>query len=209
MNKAIRCLDNSLTLVAQESIQPFKKKESRYVANEMHLFQLPWPSDILLNLGEQTVTLKITLSYFIDPSPGEIGWKDRYRYASHGLRFDMNTPSETQEAFVKRINAAIQNDEENVAVLQSPSDRWMLGTNNRDLGSIHSDYWVGTAADLAVCNLVAIYPTMGWWRVRPHLDKWNSKTRYSLIVSLETEDTTVPIYETVTNLIRTKITISV
>ncbi len=209
LDKAIRCLDNSLTLVAQEFIQPFKKKESRYVANEMHLFELPWPSHILLNLGEMEVTLRITLSYFIDPSPGEIGWKDKYTYASHGIRFDMNTPVEKKEAFISRINAAIQNDEQDILAPQSPSQRWKLGKVNRDSGSIHSDYWVGTAADLAVCNLVAVYPTTGWWRGRPHIGKWNSRTRYSLIISLETEDSTVPIYETVVNLIRTKISVKV
>jgi hypothetical protein len=211
LEKAIRCLNNSLTLVAQESIQPFKKKEgkSNYATNEMHLFQLPWPSDILLNLGEQKVTLKITLSYFIDPSPGEIGWKDRYRYASHGLRFEMNTPFEKKETFVKRINAAIQSDEEDVVPIQKPSQRWMLGETNRDLGSIHSDYWIDTAANLAACNFVAVYPTIGWWRERSHLGKWNSRTRYSLIISLETEDKTIPIYETVKNLIRTKVPIQI
>jgi hypothetical protein len=211
LDKAIGCFDNSLTIVAQEFIQPFKKKDgkSEYIANEMHLFQLPWPSDVLLNLGEMEVTLRITLSYFIDPSPGEVGWKDKYTYASHGLRFDINTPLETEEKFIMRINAAIKSEEENIVIIQNPSERWVLGENNRNLGSIHSDYWLGTAADLAVCNLVAVYPTTGWWRGRPHLGKWNSRTRYSLIISLETEDTTVPIYETVTNLIRTKIAIQV
>jgi hypothetical protein len=211
LGKAISCFDNALTLVAEEFIQPFKKheKESRYVTNEMHLFELPWPSDILLSLGEMEVTLRITLSYFIDPSPGEVGWKDKYTYASHGFRFDMNTPFEKKEAFISRINAAIQNDEQDVVAPQSPSERWKIGKGNRNSGSIHSDYWVGTAADLAVCNLVAVYPTMGWWRGRPHLGKWNSQTKYSLIVSLETEDTTIPIYETVKNLIRTRVPIQV
>ena len=209
LEKAIGCLDNALTLVVQESIQPFKKKESGYATNEMHLFELPWPRDILLNLGAMEVTLRITLSYFIDPSPGEVGWKDKYTYASHGFRFDINLPSETQENFIRRINSAIQNDEQNIVVAQNSGQRWKLGRDNRNLGSIHSDYWVGTAAELATCNLVAVYPTMGWWRGRPHLGKWNSRTRYSLIISLETEDTTVPIYETVANLIRTKIAVKV
>jgi hypothetical protein len=211
LDKAISCLDNSLTLVVEESIQPFKKKEkeSGYATNEMHLFELPWPRDILLDLGAMQVTLRITLSYFIDPSPGEIGWKDKYTYASHGLRFDMNLPSETREDFIRRINAAIENDEQNIVVPQNPGQRWKLGRDNRNLGSIHSDYWVGTAAELATSNFVAVYPTIGWWRGRPHLGKWNSRTRYSLVISLETEDTTVPIYETVTNLIRTRVPIPV
>jgi len=41
--------------------------------------------------------MRITLSYFVEPSPGEVGWKDRYRYASHGLRFELNGPERTRQ----------------------------------------------------------------------------------------------------------------
>jgi subtilisin family serine protease len=206
LQKATSCLDNSLTLIAQERIQPFTKKETRYITNEMHLFELPWPTDVLRELGEMKVVLRITLSYFIDPSPGEIGWKDKYRYPSHGLRFDMNTPRENNDSFIRRINAAIEAEEDGFKEASANvSGRWMLGKQNRDIGSIHSDYWEGTAADLAESNLVAIYPTVGWWRERHHLEKWDSWTRYSLIVSLETEEQTVPIYQTVANMVRIQV----
>jgi hypothetical protein len=62
---------------------------------------------------------------------------------------------------------------------------------------------------LAESNLVAVYPTVGWWRERHHLGKWNSWTRYSLIISLETEDQTVPVYETVVNLIKNRVEIQI
>lgn len=156
------------------------------------------------------VTLKITLSYFIDPSSGEIGWKDKYLYQSYGLRFDINTPIENQAKFVKRINAAIkEEDEDNLTIPSNPSQRWVLGKHNRDLGSIHSDYWVGTAVELAECNMVAIYPKIGWWRERHQLGNWDAEARYSLIISLETEDATIPIYESVSNLIRTKVEVQI
>ncbi len=210
LQKAINCLDNSLTLVAQERIQPFKKKESRYITNEMHLYELPWPTDVLREIGEMEVVLRVTLSYFIDPSPGEIGWKDKYRYPSHGLRFDVNTPRENKESFIRRINAAIQAEEDNIREKSSyVSGRWLLGSQNRNLGSIHSDYWIGTAVDLAESNFVAIYPTVGWWRERHHLGKWNSWTRYSLIISIITEEQSVPIYSTVANLIDNRISIEI
>jgi hypothetical protein len=210
LEKATRCLDNSLTLVAQERIQPFSRRDGKYITNEMHLFELPWPTEILRGLGEMNVTLRITLSYFIDPSPGEIGWKDKYRYASHGLRFDINTPLENRDSFSRRINAAIREaDETSGYSTPNVSQRWKLGPQNRDSGSIHSDYWTGTAADLAESNLVAVYPTVGWWRERHHLGKWNSWTRYSLIISLETEDQTVPVYETVVNLIKNRVEIQI
>ena len=210
LQKAISCLNNSLTYIVQQSIQPYTKRDGKYATNEMHLYQLPWPADILLGLGEMNVTLKITLSYFIDPSPGEIGWKDKYRYQSYGLRFDINTPIENQAKFVKRINAAIkEEDEDNLTIPSNHSQRWVLGKQNRDLGSIHSDYWVGTAVELAECNMVAIYPTIGWWRERHQLGNWDAEARYSLIISLETEDATIPIYESVSNLIRTKVEVQI
>ncbi len=70
----------------------------------------------------------------------------------------------------------------------------MLGSNARDRGSIHSDIWRGTAADLAGSNLIGISPTIGWWRERSYLERWNREARYSLIVSITTPDETVDVY---------------
>ena len=159
----------------------------------MHLYELPWPKDDLLKLGEADVKMRITLSYYVEPSPGEIGWKDRYRYASHGLRFELNRPGEERNRFEKRINLQALEKEEKKPK-GSASEFWTIGSSARDNGSIHSDIWKGSAADLANSNLVAIYPVIGWWRERPHLGRWNKKTRYSLIVSVETSDEEIDIY---------------
>ena len=43
-----------------------------------------------------------------------------------------------------------------------------------------------SAADLATCNLIAVFPVSGWWYNRRTLEKIESELRYSLIVSLET-----------------------
>lgn len=40
---------------------------------DMHFFTLPWPVDELRRLGEVSVTMKVTLSYFVLPSPGRRG----------------------------------------------------------------------------------------------------------------------------------------
>lgn len=77
----------------------------------MHFFEFPWPKDILEQLAEIEVSMRITLSYFIEPAPGEIGWKDKYRYASCGLRFDVNNENEDRRAFQLRINKAIEAEE--------------------------------------------------------------------------------------------------
>lgn len=65
-------------------------------ARDMHLHELPWPQQELLALGNVDVEMRVTLSYFVQPNPGvaERGISGRYRYESHGLRFDVSRPSE-------------------------------------------------------------------------------------------------------------------
>jgi len=201
--------NNSLTLIAQEEIQPYDKRTNSggYRTKEMHLHELPWPRDVLLSLGEMPVTLRITLSYFIEPGPGEIGWKDRYRYASYGLRFDLNNPEENREEFLQRLNAAARENGEKPAPGKG-TRHWRIGPNGRNIGSIHSDVWEGTAATLATCNLIGIYPVIGWWRERHWLGRWNRKARYSLIVTIHTLDTEVDIYTPVANMVNIPVTVS-
>jgi len=194
LERAVYCASNSLTLIAESEIQPFEKVDGKYKTKDMHLYNLPWPTDVLENLAETEVEMRITLSYFIEPGPGEIGWKDRYRYASYSLRFDINSPTETKNEFIKRINAAERADKEDRPDTESASDYWVIGQQSRDKGSIHSDIWRGTASELASTNLIAVFPKIGWWRERHHLGKYNKKTRYSLVISIKTPDENVDIY---------------
>ncbi|MCK5139310.1 MAG: S8 family peptidase, partial [Thermodesulfovibrionia bacterium] len=195
--RALYSGSNSLTLVAQEELQPFGKKEnsSNYETKEMHLYALPWPKEVLQDLPDRTkVQMRVTLSYFIEPGPGEKGWKDRYRYASHALRFDVKSPIETNEDFLKRINVAARDENEESPGTQSASDHWMIGKNGRDKGSIHSDIWTGSAAELASSGVISVYPVIGWWRERAYLGCWDKKCRYSLIVSIVTPAEDIDIY---------------
>jgi len=209
--KAIQCASNSLTLIAQSSIQPYIKEGVSYKTNEMHLYRLPWPVEELSNLGAIQVKLRITLSFFIEPGPGEIGWKDRYRYASHGLRFDLNNTNETEQDFIRRLNKAASADELDTISQggTSGSERWVIGKNNRKQGSLHSDIWIGNAADLAACNIVGVYPIIGWWRERHNMKCFNKQTRYSLIVSLEVPEQQVDIYTTVRNMVTVPVKINI
>lgn len=158
----------------------------------MHLYNLPWPKDELLGLGEIRVKMRVTLSYFIEPGPGEVGWNDRYRYPSHMLRFEVNNPEESEEDFIRRINYQAREDETYLATSGS-GGKWLIGTA-RNTGSVHSDIWQGTAAQLASSNFIGIYPVAGWWRNRSHLNCWNKQTRYALIVSIYTQAENVDIY---------------
>ena len=199
--RAFYSTENGLTYIAQEEIQPFiKEGKNAPKMNKMHFFELPWPREILEQLAETNVTMRVTLSYFIEPAPGEIGWKDKYRYASCGLRFDVNTENESERAFKSRINSLIE-AEENEERSKNDSKRWLIGADNRNRGSIHSDELNLTAAQLATCNLIAVYPIGGWWKTRTNLKKYNEKLRYSLIVSLDTPTENIDLY----NAVKTKI----
>lgn len=209
IERALYSQESALTFIAQETIQPFKFKDgstSETETNEIHFFNLPWPKELLLEIENIPVRLRVTLSYFIEPGAGEIGWKDKYRYQSHGLRFDINNVGEEEDEFRKRINVEAREENEEVNG-NSGSNRWVIGANNRSNGSIHSDYWEGTAAELATCNLIAVFPIIGWWRERKHLGKVENSTRYSLVVSLETPEQDVQLYTTVKNMIEVPIEI--
>ncbi len=194
-DRAIEYARNTVSLVSQQSLQPFDRKEGGgYRSKEMHFYELPWPTAVLQQLpADLDIQMRVTLSYFIEPSPGEIGWKDRYRYQSHALRFDINSPTESRDTFIARVNAEARDDEEETSY-DSGSDRWRFGKKTRDVGSVHSDLWEGSAADIAACKLVAVYPVIGWWRERPQLQRWDSSTRYSLVVSLHSPAQSVDLY---------------
>ena len=205
-SRALECGSNYLTLIAQEEIQPFERIPSGPPrSKDMHVFDMPFPQDVLLGLGEMEVTLRVTLSYFVEPGPGEVGWKDRYRYPSYALRFDVNSPGEQLADFERRINAAARENNNDSIGTSAGSDRWTIGANGRNLGSIHSDMWVGTAADISTSNLIGVYPVIGWWRERYHLGRCDRRTRYSLIVSLHTPSQAIDLYTPVA----TKIGVSI
>jgi hypothetical protein len=203
LDKAIRSTENSVNLIVQGEIQPFAKGKM----NEMHFHKLPWPSEVLENLGAVNARLKVTLSYFIEPGPGEVGWRNKYRYPSAGLRFDVINTNESYSDFQKRINAKMREDKDDKG--DGNSRDWYLGVSNRNRGSIHSDYIETSAADLRDANYVAVFPVVGWWRERAYLGKSNSKMRYSLVVTIETPSAKEDLYTAIINQIAIPNTIEV
>jgi hypothetical protein len=183
LERALRSANDALTLIAEATIRPFSKGKM----NEMHIHDLPWPKDVLEQLGPTPVNLRVTLSYFIEPNPGRRGWKKRHRYASHGLRFEVKTATESLDEFRKRLNEKALDEEEERPAGGSDSSEWYLGEHTRNRGSLHSDLWVGTAADLAARGVIAVYPVSGWWKDQPKRDRSAMGAPYSLIVSIETE----------------------
>lgn len=212
-NRASTCADNFLTMIAQSTIQPFKKEDGKDpTINEMAFFELPWPKDVLLSMGEKSVKLRVTLSYFIEPSPGPggVGFGGRYSYSSFGLRFQVKKSEESEREFKARVNKLMRDDNENVASHDGGSGRWTIGPNGRDHGSIHSDVMEHeTAAGLATCNIIGVYPVGGWWKDRKQFECYNRKANFSLIVSLETDEVDCDIYTPVANMIAARVPIEV
>jgi hypothetical protein len=202
LNAALYSARNSLTLISQNVIQPFiKEGSSAPKTNEMHLHALPWPQDVLTEMGDTDFEMRVTLSYFIEPNPTRRGFKNKYRYMSHGLRFDTKTPTESLDDFRRRINRIAREEVEAFDGGGSDSTSWMLGPILRTRGSLHSDIWRGTAAELAEKGFVAVYPVVGWWKDLVRQQKWNRSARYSLIVTLKTPETSIDIYTPIANLI--------
>jgi len=184
---------NDATFVVQDSLQPFWRAPDGVIkTRHMHLHSLPWPRAELELLAETEVELRVTLSYFVEPNPGERGWTRRHRYASHGLRFAVKRSVETIDEFRARINRAVELEEQGAQVDLGP-DEWFLGTL-RDAGSVHSDYWRGTGAELGRRDAIAIYPVGGWWKEKRALQRYDRSVRYSLIVSLRAVAGAIDIY---------------
>lgn len=194
LERALRSATNDLTLIVEDAIQPFKLEGSSIKTREMHVHRLPWPVDVLESLGETDVQLRVTLSYFVEPNPGERGWTRRHRYASHGLRFEVKHQLESDDAFRRRLNRATENDDEDVAAGVSNTEGWQLGSRARSTGSIHSDTWKGTAVELAQRGAIGIFPIGGWWREAKGLNRFNNAARYSLVATIRVPDREVDIY---------------
>ena len=175
---------DQVALVAQTEIQPFRMQGTRKF-NECHYYQLPLPTTVLEQLGNELIDLKVTLSYFIDPNPGLSANVDPQRYQSFGLRFDLRRKGETVDLFKRRVNAA-ERDDPRVGGARHPDDsRWLLGPDSISAGSLHCDTWSGPAIDLLGRDQLCIKPVGGWWRDRARPEVVNRVARYALVVTLK------------------------
>jgi hypothetical protein len=197
--RALWSKKNDLSLVAEDSIQPYVRSGSSAKLNQMKTFSLPWPREALQALEAENVRMKVTLSYFIEPNPSETARNRNSRYASHGLRFAVKMADEDDDAFQKRINKLAREEGEK---FKAPADDgWLLGSQLRSKGSLHNDIWRGAASDLARRDSIAVFPVSGWWKDRPHLEKVEKTARFALVVSIETPEIETDIYTPIINLI--------
>jgi hypothetical protein len=157
--------------------------------------RLPWPVQTLHDIAAGSVTLRVTLSYFIEPTASRRSWRQRYTYPSHGLRFELKLPTETIDAFIARVNREAQLEEDGTPRrTSSGQDRWLIGPKQRNVGSLHQDIWDGSGAELADAGVIAVHPVGGWWKNNSRKDRAGLTIRYALIVSLKTAEQGVDLY---------------
>lgn len=208
LTSALRSARSAVTLICQDEIQPFLLEGSEVKTNELRFHSLPWPREVLQQNGMLDAEMRVTLSYFVEPNPGPRQTNDRYRYASCGLRFDVRRATESEPEFRARINREAREQGEQQVSGSADSNEWDLGFNLRHRGSIHTDTWRGTAAQLAEKGHLAVFPVNGWWRMRKHLNRYKSRIRYSLVVTIRTPAQAVDIYTPVAAQIGIPITIT-
>lgn len=190
--------NNSLTLIAERQIQPYKRENSTGQYNDYHLFELPWPADVLESLQEVDATLTVTLSYYIEPNPGAKRYATNYQYHSHCLDFAVIKPNERLEVFKRRISAQAELPEDDI---DNSGEPWFVGRSGAK-GSIRKDFVTMSAIEMSRRHVIAVYPKNGWYKTRKKLNRFNEVVRYSLIVTVQTEgaDIYTPVFNQIANL---------
>jgi hypothetical protein len=146
----------------------------------MKVFRMPIPQELLLDNPEMNVELRVTLSYFAEPST----YRTR---VEHGLdlKWDMQGPAEPETAFLERVNDLLRPrgpDGKKLKKSYKKGFPWDIGIQRRSRGTVQSDRWSGKASLLAGAKLIAVVPVLGWWERRPEM--LTREMPFSLIVSV-------------------------
>ena len=184
-NAAVYSNEKCATYIFENQLEPYTQGDSGNIYGKMHYYDLPWPKDLLEDMGDEYVRIRITLSYYVKPSPGYAGRTSKYRYPSATLHFDLKTATETEEEFLCR-----RNRQEGEKTTQNDATRWNVKQQKRERGTVQSDWIECTAADLAEMDKIVVFPGQGWWKERK-LDNVDNSVPYSLIVSIETKETDI------------------
>ncbi len=208
LEKALYSANNVLTLISQVHIKPYRLDSNTVKYNEYHLYEIPWPTQVLQDeLYDKEVTIKVTLSYFIEPNPGAREYLRSFSYHSHCLEFKLIREGETPAEFKRRVSASAEMEDDSEIPSLRDED-WTIKDRVRSKGSIKKDFLKTNGATLASRNILAVYPKGGWYRSRKVLAKYNQEVRYALIVTIETPETKVDIYTPVENLVSIKVPIA-
>ncbi len=203
---AVASARNAFTMIAQAEIQPYAMGAGAAVYNEVHFYDLPWPKTALADLGDQAVTLKITLSYFVEPNLTGKGATRPETYRSFGLRFALKKRSESEEDFRARLSqlradGGVDLDEDDWDLQDDGAEEkdgagsnWLLGPKAVSAGSLHCDIWRGKAADLVNHDAIAVHPAPGWWKSHLGKGRQADSGRYALVLSIAADGVDIDLY---------------
>lgn len=190
-DRVLHSSDQAATLVVQDEVVPFTGDDFRIPLFRLH--DLPWPREALEDLGASAVNLRVTLSYFVEPTASRRGWRQRYTYPSHSLRFELQDPLETEAQFIRRVNRDAETEEDGGRPAAGQVN-WLVGPAQRNLGSLHQDIWETSGIELARSGRLAVYPVGGWWKRNRARDREGKAVRYALVVSLRTPESGIDLY---------------
>lgn len=179
--KAYYSSENAFTMIIEDQIKPFEKKPNGTTIRirEMKYFKLPWPKQVLRQLGSTEIEMKCTLSYFLEPDPQAVS-RDRYeRYKSFGLKFDVKRYDESDESAESAFNGNMY------AARPSGDNGWTVGPRLASRGTLQQDIWRGPAWQLLDRDGISVGVVKGWWADIVKADRYNLGVPYSLIVSLK------------------------
>ncbi|MCR5879877.1 S8 family serine peptidase [Phenylobacterium sp. J367] len=227
LHAAIASAKNDFTMIAQAEIQPYAAGANggSPVYNAIHFYDLPWPKTVLADLNDKAVTLRVTLSYFIEPNLTGKGATRPETYRSFGLRFTLKKRDETEEHFRSRLSQIEADGEQEDEMLDEDEDedfqgvaddgeaedkkktqtsKWLIGPGAVSAGSLHCDIWRGKASDLIDHDAIAVHPAPGWWKSHGGKRRFGDSGRYGLVLSISADGSEVDLYAEAANVLTTK-----
>lgn len=148
---ASECAQGIATIVVEDSMpnavleeEPKKKAAKRAttkttepkIRRKVKIYRLPLPESLLTG-DDPEVELRVTLSYFTEPN--KFG---RRTYHGLDLKWDMQGPQESEEAFIQRINVLKRVSDaggKRVKPAKTKSFDWDVGIQARSRGTVQSD----------------------------------------------------------------------
>jgi hypothetical protein len=135
LERALWSAGNSLTLVVEDDVHPFKKVNGKgIVTRDMNLHALPWPKDELEALQDTQIELRVSLSYFVEPNPSARGSTSKFYYPSHRLRFDVQRPLDASRRILlpELMLRASERTKATLPTQETPTGTWVIASGTVD-----------------------------------------------------------------------------
>lgn len=173
--------------------------ETKIQAKQAHVYQVKLPEQLLSQAKELEILVEITLSYKAQPRRTR---RNRRRYLSTWLDWECSKKGEDPDRFLERILKNYNAPEDSAKGEEAL--KWTLGKRklygqvkgvSRTAGTIQKDWVIVNSYNLREAFCIAVVGHEGWNNAP------DASAPYSLVVSFESIETNVPIY----NLVKTEV----